>query len=169
MAMDDFIRIDKDQFVLDGKAVILRGLGVGSWLNLEHFMMGVPGWDYDIRRCLDQKCGNFMERFTESFFTMEDARYLRSLGINFIRVPINYHLFWDDQTDTPREYGFLQLKRLADICGKSGLYFMPDLHTTPGGQNPDCIAKALPAQHNSGSLLRCEKLPLPFGRRLPAV
>ena len=135
--MTNFIRIDKDQFVLGGKPVILRGLGVGSWLNLEHFMMGVPGLDYEIRRCLNEKCGSFMNRFTESFFTLEDARYLRSLGINFIRVPINHHLFWDDKTDTPREYGFLQLKRLASICEQSGLYFMPDLHTTPGGQNPD--------------------------------
>lgn len=135
--MADFIRADRDQFVLGGKTVILRGLGVGSWLNLEHFMMGVPGWDYEIRRCLNEKCENFMDRFTESFFSLEDARYLRSLGINFIRVPINHHLFWDDQTDMPREYGLLQLHRLADICEQSGLYFMPDLHTTPGGQNPD--------------------------------
>ncbi len=135
--MADFIRTDKDQFVLDGMPVILRGLGVGSWLNLEHFMMGVPGWDYELRKSLNEKCANFMGRFTESFFSLEDAFYLRSLGINFIRVPINHHLFLDDETDTPREFGFMQLKRLADICEQSGLYFMPDLHTAPGGQNPD--------------------------------
>ena len=27
----------------NGEPVFLRGIGVGSWLNLEHFMMGVPG------------------------------------------------------------------------------------------------------------------------------
>jgi aryl-phospho-beta-D-glucosidase BglC (GH1 family) len=135
--MADFIRTDNDQFVLGGQPVILRGLGVGSWLNLEHFMMGVPGWDFDLRKCLDEKCANFMDRFTKSFFSLEDAHYLRSLGVNFIRVPMNHHLFWDDETDSSREFGFLQLKRLAAICEQSGLYFMPDLHTTPGGQNPD--------------------------------
>jgi len=116
---------------------VFKGLGVGSWLNLEHFMMGVPGWDHDLRNILDNHCNRFMDRFTQAFFSIEDARYLRSLGINLIRVPVNHHLFWDDVTDTPKKYGLLQLQRLATICEKSGLYFLPDLHTTPGGQNPD--------------------------------
>ena len=59
------------------------------------------------------------------------------LGINLIRVPINHHLFWNDQMDEPNPFGFEQLERLASICVAQGLYFLPDLHTTPGGQNPD--------------------------------
>ena len=135
--MKDFVRVQGNQFVVNGKPLMLRGLGVGSWLNLEHFMLGVPGWDGQIRKCFDAHCPSFMQRFTDVFFTLEDALYIKSLGLNFIRVPINHHLFWDDETDTKREYGIKQLQRLADICEKSGLYFLPDLHTTPGGQNPD--------------------------------
>lgn len=133
----NFIQVQGNRFIYNGQTIRLKGLGVGSWLNLEHFMMGVPGWDGVLRQCLNRHSPNFMNRFTETFFTLEDARYIRSLGINFIRVPINHHLFWDDVLDVPNLYGFDQLERLADICQKSGLYFLPDLHTTPGGQNPD--------------------------------
>jgi len=132
-----FIRVQGNRFIHDAQPILLRGLGVGSWLNLEHFMMGVPGWDGALRQCLNRYRPDFMNRFTESFFTLEDACFIRSLGINFIRVPINHHLFWNDELDVPNRYGFDQLERLADICQKSGLYFLPDLHTTPGGQNPD--------------------------------
>ncbi|MCE5343819.1 MAG: glycoside hydrolase family 5 protein, partial [Eubacteriales bacterium] len=125
------------RFMVNGKPLLLRGLGVGTWLNLEHFMMGVPGWDGEIRDCLNRCCPAFMNRFTETFFTGADAAYIRSLGINFIRVPINHHLFWNDDQDTENPYGFEQLERLASICEANGLYFLPDLHTTPGGQNPD--------------------------------
>lgn len=133
----EYIRVQGNRFTRDGKPILLRGLGVGSWLNLEHFMMGVPGWDGALRQCLDQHRPGFMRQFTETFFTREDARYIRSLGVNFIRVPINHHLFWNDEQDTPNRYGFDQLERLAGICQENGLYFLPDLHTTPGGQNPD--------------------------------
>ncbi len=131
------IRVMGNQFTAGDQPILLKGLGVGSWLNLEHFMMGVPGWDGDLRACLNQHSPRFMRRFTRNFFTAEDARYIRSLGINFIRVPINHHLFWDDEQDIPNPFGFAQLSRLAKICMDSGLYFLPDLHTTPGGHNPD--------------------------------
>ena len=133
----DQIRVCGNQFIANGQPVRLKGLGVGSWLNLEHFMMGVPGWDGQLRACLDRYSPLFTRRYTQAFFTAEDARYIRSLGINFIRVPVNHHLFWDDEADRPNPYGFEQLARLADICTASGLYFLPDLHTVPGGQNPD--------------------------------
>ncbi len=131
------IRVRGNAFVANGQPIQLKGLGVGSWLNLEHFMMGVPGWDGALRDCLDRHSPQFMRRFTQAFFTAEDARYIRSLGINFIRVPINHHLFWDDEADRPSAYGLEQLARLAEICVANDLYFLPDLHTAPGGQNPD--------------------------------
>ncbi len=132
-----FVYAEGRRFMLEGQPIFLRGLGVGSWLNLEHFMMGVPGWDGEMRACLNRECPDFSDRFTEAFFGYEDAAYLRSLGINLIRVPINHHLFWNDQMDEPNPFGFEQLERLASICVAQGLYFLPDLHTTPGGQNPD--------------------------------
>jgi endoglucanase len=133
----DIVYVEGRRFMVNGEPIVLRGLGVGSWLNLEHFMMGVPGWDGELRACLDRFAPGFMKRFTETFFTAGDAAYLRSMGVNLIRVPINHHLFWDDERDEMNPFGFAQLERVAAICREAGLYFLPDLHTTPGGQNPD--------------------------------
>ena len=133
----DWIYTQEDRFMRNGKPIFLRGLGVGSWLNLEHFMMGVPGWDGELRDCLDTYCPDFTAKFTQAFFAEADAKYIRSLGINFIRVPLNHHLFWNDQQDRPNPFGLEQLERLAAVCKAQGLYFLLDMHTTPGGQNPD--------------------------------
>ena len=94
-------------------------------------------WDGELRGCLDKYCPDFSKRFTTAFFTEEDAAYIRSLGMNFIRVPLNHHLFWDDQQERLNPYGMEQLEKLADACNAHGLYFLLDMHTTPGGQNPD--------------------------------
>lgn len=102
-----FVSVEGKEFIFDRKPLRLRGLGVGSWLNLEHF------------------------------FSDEDAAYLAGIGANFLRVPVSYHLFWDDQDASPKEDGIAALRRLADICARHHLFFMPDMHSTPGGQNPD--------------------------------
>ena len=38
-----------NHFAFRGHSVALRGIGVGSWLNLEHFMVGLPGLDGMLR------------------------------------------------------------------------------------------------------------------------
>lgn len=132
-----FVSIEGRHFVFDGKELNLHGLGVGSWLNLEHFMVGLPGLDGMIRSAMEQRAPGTMEAFQHSFFADEDAAYLASIGVNFLRVPVSYRLFWDDQTSAPRQEGIAALQRLNDICTRHKLFFMPDLHSTPGGQNPD--------------------------------
>lgn len=133
----DTVSLCKRQFFFRGKPLHLHGIGLGSWLNLEHFMVGLPGLDGSIRRAMEQCCPGVMEQFTRSFFTDEDAKYLKSIGVNFLRVPVNHHLFWDDERNRPREAGLAVLRELAQICDRHQLFFMPDLHTAPGGQNPD--------------------------------
>ena len=129
--------IDGNHFTFRGRSIDLRGIGVGSWLNLEHFMVGLPGLDEMLRNALDAAYPGTMDAFDDSFFTDADAAYLRSLGVNLIRVPFSYRLVWDESTGTPRPKGLSKLRRLADICDRHGLFYLPDLHTAPGGQNPD--------------------------------
>lgn len=135
--MDDFVTAKQRDFYHGGRRLTLRGLGVGSWLNFEHFMLGLPGWDEELRACLDAHYPGLTERLTDRFFTREDAAYLRSLGVNLIRVPFRHQMLLDDRTDTLIEEGFARLTALADACEAEGLYFLPDMHTAPGGQNPD--------------------------------
>ena len=43
-----FLRAEKDHFEVDGRRIILRGWALGSWMNFEHFMMGLPGTNSQI-------------------------------------------------------------------------------------------------------------------------
>ena len=132
-----FLKAKGRCFEHDGKTVHLCGMGLGSWLNLEHFMMGVPGLDRMIRGALETRFPGWTARFREAFFTDADAAYLRSLGVNLVRVPFSAELICDMRTDAIDPEGLAQLDRLLDICDRHGLYCLLDLHAVPGGQNPD--------------------------------
>ena len=78
---------------------------------------------------------NCLSKFLEYFFGEKDAEFFKSLGLNCIRIAINYRHFEDD--DSPRVLkteGFKHLDRVIDACAKHGIYTIIDLHTTPGGQ-----------------------------------
>jgi endoglucanase len=141
--ISSFLEMDGDSFAAAGCEVALRGLGLGTWMNLEHFMIGMPGPERLIRRELAAALGEegergFFDAFLDSFFGEDDARYLEGLGVNALRVAVNYRYFLDDE-DPSRylEEGFLRLDRLIEACRGRGIYVVIDLHAAPGGQNPD--------------------------------
>lgn len=53
-----FVQINGKSFVREGKELRFRGLGIGSWLNLEHFMIGLPGNDRRLRRTVEEVFGS---------------------------------------------------------------------------------------------------------------
>lgn len=138
-----FVRIQDKNFVIDNQTVVFRGLGVGSWLNMEHFMLGIPTPDKQIRESFNEVFGkdrgaDFFEHFIYAFLKEEDFIFLKETGVNVIRVPFNYRLFIDDQdTSQLKEEGFRYFDRLLLLCRKYQIYLLPDLHSVPGGQNPD--------------------------------
>jgi hypothetical protein len=80
-----------------GEPVLLRGAGVGGWLNMENFITGYPSTESLQREAMRAAMGEgayqaFFRRFTECFFGDADARYLASLGANCVRLPVNYRL-----------------------------------------------------------------------------
>ncbi len=138
-----FVQINGKSFVREGKELRFRGLGIGSWLNLEHFMIGLPGNDRRLRRTVEEVFGSdtassFFEKLEDSFVTERDFQFLRECGVNVIRVPFNYRLLLDDNAPGDfREKGFAVFDRLLNLCEKYEIYLLPDLHAVPGGQNPD--------------------------------
>ena len=38
----EFVRVKGNEFIYQGQSIRFAGLGIGSWLNLEHFMLGIP-------------------------------------------------------------------------------------------------------------------------------
>lgn len=139
----DFIKVEGIYFTHRNRKIHLRGFGIGTWLNMEHFMLGIPTPDEMIQQAVAEICGenkkeDFFKRFRRSFVAEKDFALLKECGVNFVRVPFNHRLFIDDNDiDHYKEEGFACLDRLFELGRKYQIFVMPDLHTTPGGQNPD--------------------------------
>ena len=125
----------------DGQAVRLRGVGLGGWMNLENFITGHPANESSMRAAVREVLGEerhalFFDRLLTSFFTDQDAALLAGLGMNCVRIPINYrHFESDDRPFEVIEQGFRHLDRVIDLLGARGIYSVIDLHALPGSQN----------------------------------
>ncbi|RAQ95285.1 glycoside hydrolase family 5 protein [Thermogemmatispora tikiterensis] len=127
----------------EGQPVILRGVGLGGWMNMENFITGYPANEEAQREALYKVLGPekyrfFFDRFLEYFFGPDDARFLASLGLNLVRIPINYRHFESDMEPfVIKEEGFRHLDRVVNLCAEQGIYTILDLHALPGYQNQD--------------------------------
>jgi endoglucanase len=135
------LRVDGTRIISGETPVVLTGLGLGGWMNMENFITGYPATESQQRRALRRVLGDegyrrFFDRFLSVFFTDEDAAFLAGLGLNSVRVPFNYRHFEDD--DAPfviKEEGFRLLDSVVDACARHGIYTILDLHALPGAQN----------------------------------
>ncbi|OSX62800.1 glycoside hydrolase family 5 protein [Postia placenta MAD-698-R-SB12] len=139
-----YLRVSGTKIVdQNGKEVILRGAGLGGWMNMENFISGYPGIESQIRAALADVVGKaksefFFDKFLEYFFQDADAAFFKSLGLNSIRISVNYRHFEDDMHPRVlKPEGFKHLDRVIDLCAKHGIYTILVLHTAPGGQNGD--------------------------------
>ena len=124
-----------------GRPVRLTGVGLGGWMNMENFITGYPGNEENIRRALRDRMGDeaydaFFEEFYTSFFDDADAAFLAGLGMNSVRIPVNYRHFEDDARPFAlKEEGFARLDRVIRLLADHGVYSIIDLHALPGRQN----------------------------------
>jgi aryl-phospho-beta-D-glucosidase BglC (GH1 family) len=113
----------RDGRVVDaaGNDVVLRGAGLGGWLNMENFITGYPGHEHSHRAAMlkvlgQEKYDYFFDRWLTYFFMEDDAKYFASLGLNCIRIPFNYRHLEDDMN--PRilkNEGFKHLDRVIEL------------------------------------------------------
>jgi endoglucanase len=142
MATLSWIRVDGSRLVDEsGGEVVLAGFGAGGWLNMEDFITGYPGNEEAIRGRLLEAMGAaaydaFFEAFDQAFLGPADADLLASMGLNSVRIPVNYRRL--ERDDAPFEYledGFRLLDRAIDTLARRGVYTIIDLHAAPGYQN----------------------------------
>lgn len=140
--MLDWIHVDGDRLADHrGGTVVLTGFGLGGWLNMENFIAGFPATETLARQALRRALGpqgyrRFFDRFEAGFFTDADAAYLRSLGCNSVRLPVNYrHLEDDAQPFEIRPEGLRLLDEAIAVCRRNELWLILDLHALPGFQN----------------------------------
>ena len=139
---ENLLKVSGDRIVNQkGETVILRGFGLGGMLHMENFIDGYPANEETMREGLlkvlgEQKYNLYFDQFLKSYFTEPDAEYIHSLGLNLVRIPINYHLFEDDMNPRViKEAAFKYLDRVIELCTKNQIYTIIDLHALPGCQN----------------------------------
>jgi len=126
-----------------GEVITLHGIGLGGWMNMENFITGFPANEKSFRQVVYRALGTekgdfFFDRYLEYFFVEDDAKFIRSLGLNLVRVPFNYRHFEDDMNPTVlRESGLRSLDRVINICAENEIYTILDLHAAAGYQNQD--------------------------------
>jgi endoglucanase len=125
----------------DGHAVRLRGVNIGGWLNMENFITGYAANESMMRAAVRGVLGDvsyelFFERLLSSFYADADVAFLAGLGLNCVRIPVNYrHLESDAAPLEVIEDGFRHLDRAIAAGGAHGVYSIIDLHALPGAQN----------------------------------
>jgi aryl-phospho-beta-D-glucosidase BglC (GH1 family) len=142
MSNDPFLKVQGSELVnAAGRTVRLRGFGLGGWMNMENFITGYPGNEEAQREAVlavlgETRYARFFDRFLEEFFGPGDAAFIQSLGLNLLRLPVNYRHFEDDMAPlVVRESGFTHLDRVIRLCADHGIYTIIDLHALPGFQN----------------------------------
>ena len=139
---ENWLKVSGDKIVNQkGDTVYLRGFGLGGMLHMENFIDGYSDNEQSMRDGLlkvlgPEKYNLFFTEFYKNYFTEPDAEYVHSLGLNLIRIPVNYRRFIDDMNPgVINEDGFKELDRVINLCAKNQIYTIIDLHALPGFQN----------------------------------
>jgi len=126
----------------DGEPILLRGVNLSFWLEPE----GYP-FEFDhrfpIRRFYDiiadligpDDARKFWEAYQQTFITKADIAYIKSRGLNSVRIPFDYRIMVDEcfmGAAEPR--GYKLLDKAIQWCREEGIYVILDMHAAPGGQ-----------------------------------
>jgi endoglucanase len=132
----------------DKKPFLMRGTNLGNWLVPEGYMFKFKSVNSPrlINQALAELVGPeeaavFWKKYQDSYITEGDIHFLKSIGVNSIRIPFNYRIFTTEnymgQNNPDR--GFELIDRAIGWCKKEGLYVILDMHCAPGGQTGDNI------------------------------
>jgi hypothetical protein len=146
---DRFIRIQgHDLLTPDGQQFLIRGINLGNWLNPEGYMFYFTNVN-SYRAINDAFCEMvgpdftrwFWLEFKKNYITREDIAYIKSTGMNSVRVPFHYKLFTDEDYMgmSKAQNGFEVIDSLLDWCRAENIYVILDMHDAPGGQSGDNI------------------------------
>ncbi len=131
-----------------GKPFLMRGTNLGNWLIPEGYMFKFKSINSPklINEALSELIGPdetraFWEKYLHTYITEADIHYLKTIGVNSIRIPFSYRMFTKEDYlgENNPERGFELLDRVIGWCKKENIYVMLDMHSAPGGQTGDNI------------------------------
>lgn len=145
---NNFVKAEGNNFVdADGNVLILKGINLGNWLNPEGYMFHLENTSSFrlIDNVIKELVGaddavKFWKTFRDNYITKEDIHFIKSTGLNHIRLPFNFKIFLvEDYPEIYLEEGFKRLDDAIKWCREENLYVILDMHAAPGGQTGDNI------------------------------
>jgi endoglucanase len=131
----------------------IKGINLGNWLVPEGYMfkfkhalspMEIAWLFYDLLG--REAAADFWKRFRDVYIAKDDIDFIKKVGFNTVRVPLDWRLFVSqgDDAGVVRQLaagderlegeGWALLDRLVQWCHAAGLRVIVDLHAAPGGQ-----------------------------------
>lgn len=117
----------------------IKGVNLGNWLVLEKWMSpelfeGTDAEDeYYLPRALPKEIyEERIRRHRAEYITERDFAFIKSYGLNAVRIPIPYFIFGDYE---PFVGCIRELDDAFDWAERYGLQILIDLHTAPDSQN----------------------------------
>jgi endoglucanase len=132
----------------DGKPFLMKGTNLGNWLVPEGYMFKFKDAASPrmINEVISELIGpsaarQFWKAHIANYITRADIHYLRSIGMNSIRIPFHYKLFTDEDYlgGKGEARGFAIMDSVVKWCAAENLYVILDMHAAPGGQTGDNI------------------------------
>ena len=127
----------------NGRPVLLRGVGLGSWFLPEGYMWKMPA-QADRPRRMEQlildlvgrrRASEFWETYWDNFITEEDVKRIAAEGFNSLRLPLSArYLTGSDASSKLLEPRMARIDALIEWCTRHRVYIILDLHGAPGGQ-----------------------------------
>ena len=135
------VRTEGKEFVApDGQVLHIKGINLRNWLMPEGYMFKfeqakAPRQIYGaFERLLgSERAAEFWHSFRERYVTQDDIRFIKSVGFNTVRIPLQYELFMTDDGVMAGD-GWTLIDRVLGWARDAGLYVILDLHAAPGGQ-----------------------------------
>lgn len=147
--LSSFIHVDgKNLIDPNGEVFFIRGTNLGNWLNPEGYMFNFRNTNSAsrINQAFSEMAGpdftaEFWKLFKDNYVTKADIDFLKSTGLNSLRVPFHYKLFTDEDYMglNVNQDGFERIDVLIEWCREAGIYLILDMHDAPGGQTGDNI------------------------------
>jgi aryl-phospho-beta-D-glucosidase BglC (GH1 family) len=133
-----FVRSEgKDLLSPSGEKLFLRGINLGNWLEPEGYMFlfdGGPQSPREIEEFFNELIGPtaaaaFWNEYRRQYITKADIQFIKSYGLNSVRIPFHYKLFVAGEDE-----GFHLLDAVVRWCREAGIWAILDMHCAPGGQ-----------------------------------
>lgn len=136
-----FVRAEGTRIVDDAGPLLLRGVGLGTWLLPEGYMWRF-GDDLASPRQIEARIArllgaagadDFWRRFHDAFIADDDFALIAAQGFDHVRLPMNARALIDDDGSF-HEDGFALVEHAVALSERHGLRVLLDLHGAPGGQ-----------------------------------